>query len=553
MVDLMGDARARLAKEDAEAVWKYLQNFIDTDPHAEDILSDLDRSCDGEVDRHSLADFLRECGAESISSSVMTEVLRMAQRSGGDLKPYLSWGDFIDMLRPHRSRVPTPPLRESSLSRPSDSFHISLTQATQSFSTTELSSTSNHQGGNQDGGGEFFYRAEFPPGSIGLSFMNIEEQDGIVVTHCEGAALHAGVIAGDLIVEVNEEPLDADFTEDNLFDLLMELPRPISIGFRRTFDQSSSSASLTLREDHEEEEKERKEREELLNRAEQDFNDSGNGDNNSDNHNNHFRELDKDLSQETNELEQVDNKQSSTSSTTRGLSRDDVVGGGGKNSPPLVTSSSSSSSSANNNKATSSSSSKNNGKGPSWKQTSINMPRDQAMSLSLNTSDVADDRNLRFSITDDFTDDLPSYSEGLEFSPMVEEDGVGDGGEGGGEGGGEDDHVQVVDIDHSRDDHSLSGAEEGEEEEFSPQLLDSDNEKEEIEFSQVVGAENLAMNDDDDVDAADLITSSAALDHNSDNESVTSEVSLDSQDQGESKQQTASSKKKNKKKKKGKK
>jgi hypothetical protein len=48
----------------------------------------------------------------------------------------------------------------------------------------------------------------------------------------KGKASAAGVSAGDAIVSVNGQDLPIDFTEDDLFELLVETPRPVGIGFR---------------------------------------------------------------------------------------------------------------------------------------------------------------------------------------------------------------------------------------------------------------------------------------------------------------------------------
>jgi hypothetical protein len=84
---------------------------------------------------------------------------------------------------------------------------------------------------------EEVYRITFGPGPIGLSFNQIDHGGGcLIITKVDqgSAAILSGVEAGDLIVEVNEKKLEKEFTEDDLFTLLTELPRPISIGFMRS-------------------------------------------------------------------------------------------------------------------------------------------------------------------------------------------------------------------------------------------------------------------------------------------------------------------------------
>jgi hypothetical protein len=46
--------------------------------------------------------------------------------------------------------------------------------------------------------------------------------------------MNNGVTAGDIIVEVNDQPLGAHFSEEDLLVLLTELPRPITVGFKRS-------------------------------------------------------------------------------------------------------------------------------------------------------------------------------------------------------------------------------------------------------------------------------------------------------------------------------
>ena len=80
------------------------------------------------------------------------------------------------------------------------------------------------------------FRASFGDGPIGMSFNQYEGgRWNLVVTRVEpdGAATLAGVAPGDLIAEVNGELLSAHVNEDDLFDMLVELPRPIEIGFLR--------------------------------------------------------------------------------------------------------------------------------------------------------------------------------------------------------------------------------------------------------------------------------------------------------------------------------
>ena len=80
------------------------------------------------------------------------------------------------------------------------------------------------------------FRASFGEGPIGMSFNQYEGgRWNLVVTRVEpgGAATLAGVSPGDLIAEVNGELLSAQVNEDDLFDMLVELPRPIEIGFLR--------------------------------------------------------------------------------------------------------------------------------------------------------------------------------------------------------------------------------------------------------------------------------------------------------------------------------
>ena len=75
----------------------------------------------------------------------------------------------------------------------------------------------------------------------GMSFAYDDLVGGLIVTKAEGAALQAGVQAGDSVMEVNGDLLPEECTEDDLFDLLTEKPRPVSIGFWRSRDSPPAS------------------------------------------------------------------------------------------------------------------------------------------------------------------------------------------------------------------------------------------------------------------------------------------------------------------------
>ena len=82
-------------------------------------------------------------------------------------------------------------------------------------------------------------RVTFGAGPMGLSFDLCAVTAGerrttrLVVTRADGAAKERGVVSGHVITEVNRRLLPPDFTEDDLFDTLMEQPRPVEIGFYR--------------------------------------------------------------------------------------------------------------------------------------------------------------------------------------------------------------------------------------------------------------------------------------------------------------------------------
>jgi hypothetical protein len=78
------------------------------------------------------------------------------------------------------------------------------------------------------------YRVMFGPGPIGVSFYSSsKDRVSLVVSRSEGAASSAGVAVNDRIIDINGTKLPLGFTEDQLFELLIEEPRPISIGFMR--------------------------------------------------------------------------------------------------------------------------------------------------------------------------------------------------------------------------------------------------------------------------------------------------------------------------------
>ena len=72
---------------------------------------------------------------------------------------------------------------------------------------------------------------DFGPGSIGMTFNATE--DGIMVTDVGGAAAHLGVQVHDFIVEINGRVLPADMEDGELYEMLVELPRPVTVGFMR--------------------------------------------------------------------------------------------------------------------------------------------------------------------------------------------------------------------------------------------------------------------------------------------------------------------------------
>lgn len=90
------------------------------------------------------------------------------------------------------------------------------------------------------------FRASFGPGPIGLQFDVDEDaaaqnQLSLVATHASGAAADAGVQPGDLIAEVDGEQLPDGFGANQLFDLLVSRPRPVTLGFVRQASEPSGS------------------------------------------------------------------------------------------------------------------------------------------------------------------------------------------------------------------------------------------------------------------------------------------------------------------------
>jgi len=77
----------------------------------------------------------------------------------------------------------------------------------------------------------------FGAGPMGITFHG-KRSGGFVITGCEGVAAQKGVRVGDAIVEINRQRLPEDMLDDELYDMLVELPRPISIGFVRLGDHS---------------------------------------------------------------------------------------------------------------------------------------------------------------------------------------------------------------------------------------------------------------------------------------------------------------------------
>lgn len=104
---------------------------------------------------------------------------------------------------------------------------------------------------------EEVFTHEFGQGPIGITFHD-KRGGGFTITGCEGVAKAKGVRVGDAIVEINEQRLPADMLDDELYDMLVELPRPVSIGFlrfgRRNYtgyeDDARSALSATSNDDY---------------------------------------------------------------------------------------------------------------------------------------------------------------------------------------------------------------------------------------------------------------------------------------------------------------
>jgi hypothetical protein len=82
--------------------------------------------------------------------------------------------------------------------------------------------------------------------STGISFAYDDLVGGLIVTKAEGAALQAGVQAGDSVMEVNGDLLSEECSEDDLYDLLTEKPRPVTVGFWRSCDSPPASTESLL-------------------------------------------------------------------------------------------------------------------------------------------------------------------------------------------------------------------------------------------------------------------------------------------------------------------
>ena len=73
---------------------------------------------------------------------------------------------------------------------------------------------------------------QFGSGPIGMTFAN-EQDIGLIVVEVGGVAAQQGIQTGDLIAEVNGRELPTDMYDDELYEMLVELPRPVAIGFCR--------------------------------------------------------------------------------------------------------------------------------------------------------------------------------------------------------------------------------------------------------------------------------------------------------------------------------
>ena len=80
----------------------------------------------------------------------------------------------------------------------------------------------------------------FNESSLGIDFN--ASAAGFLVQAVSGAAEQHGVRPGDVIIRVNNRSLPADATDEELAELLTELPRPLLLGFRR----ASSPAPVPL-------------------------------------------------------------------------------------------------------------------------------------------------------------------------------------------------------------------------------------------------------------------------------------------------------------------
>jgi len=149
------------------------------------------------------------------------------------------------MLALHGSAVelqPTSPVASASTSTPHATGCYGEQTGHDSATSSLRSSNTSLQVDRQEPLEVVRYRVQFGEGAIGMSFNKLD--GNIVVTRSEamGAAASAGVAEGDCIVEVNSFVLPDHFTEDGLYELLVEQPRPLTIGFQRPiFDDDSSN------------------------------------------------------------------------------------------------------------------------------------------------------------------------------------------------------------------------------------------------------------------------------------------------------------------------
>uniref|UniRef100_A0A7S2REB8 PDZ domain-containing protein n=1 Tax=Rhizochromulina marina TaxID=1034831 RepID=A0A7S2REB8_9STRA len=85
---------------------------------------------------------------------------------------------------------------------------------------------------------------------LGIMIFNPNENSGLIVTSVEpgGLAARYGVKLGDKLTEINGRLVPEDYSDQQVAELLFNIPRPVALGFRPRQRPMSSATSSPMRQ-----------------------------------------------------------------------------------------------------------------------------------------------------------------------------------------------------------------------------------------------------------------------------------------------------------------